>query len=105
MLWCWRCKAEMPMLDEVEAKAVFADRVFSDLLQGRTASPVLAKQQWHQRVLERYEKLTGFKETNINAVCHHQLSLYGEPCRKCKKLLRTPQARFCAACGFRRSDS
>jgi len=52
-------------------------------------------------VLREYERITGFHETNINALYHHVVSLYGPPCSKCGKPLRTPRARFCAACGFR----
>lgn len=52
-------------------------------------------------VCEAYTKLTGFEETNANAVWHHRISLYGPPCEACGKPLRTPQARFCAECGHR----
>jgi hypothetical protein len=52
--------------------------------------------------LDAYENLTGFKETNANALFHHRLSLYGPICRSCGKPLRTPQARFCATCSCER---
>lgn len=51
-------------------------------------------------MLEMYRLLTGFEETNPNAVMHHEVAQYGPPCPQCTKPLRTPQARFCAACGF-----
>jgi hypothetical protein len=90
------------MLDEMEFEECFAgDPPFADAAAGRVASSILSKQQWHSRVLDRYERITGFKETNINALYHHRLSLYGRSCLKCDKPLRTPQARYCAACGFR----
>ncbi len=90
------------MLDEAEFKTCFADDgPFIDAVEGRTTSAVLAKERWHLRVLERYRRITGFQETNINAVHHHRLSLYGKPCPACGKPFRTPQARFCASCGFK----
>jgi len=52
-------------------------------------------------VLEQYRELTGFHETNVNAIWHHRLRDYGPPCTSCRKLLRTPRAKFCAACGTR----
>ena len=48
-------------------------------------------------VLQEYQRVTGFYETNLNAVYNHRLSLYGPPCRNCRKPLRTPQAKLCAA--------
>ncbi len=46
-----------------------------------------------------HKHLTGLEETNPNAIGHHLLSLHGPPCTRCGKPLRTPRARFCAACG------
>ena len=51
---------------------------------------------------EMFEEITGFKETNANAIFHHRLSLYGPPCHVCGKLLRTPQASYCAMCSAKR---
>jgi hypothetical protein len=50
-------------------------------------------------VLDTFFALTGFRETNPNAVLHHRASLCGQPCQFCGKPLRTPAASFCAACG------
>jgi len=44
------------------------------------------------RILRRYFELTGFEETNPNAVWHHVASQYGPPCSSCGKPLRTPRA-------------
>lgn len=51
-------------------------------------------------MLNAYERITGYRETNPNAVFHHRISLYGGPCPACGKPLRTPKARYCAACGY-----
>ncbi len=51
--------------------------------------------------LAEYERITGYHATNFNAVWHHRLSLLGDPCVNCGKPLRSPRARFCAACGHR----
>lgn len=49
--------------------------------------------------LQVYEEITGFHETNKNALWHHRLSVYGPPCLHCGKPLRTTRAKHCAACG------
>jgi hypothetical protein len=57
-------------------------------LQERQFGPVLAE----------YERITGYRETNINAFYHHLTSLYGPPCSRCGKPLRSPNAKLCGAC-------
>jgi hypothetical protein len=49
--------------------------------------------------LKRYFEITGHRETNIQALWHHRLSLFGPPCSVCDKPLRTPRAKMCAECG------
>ena len=58
-----------------------------------------------KRLLDEYNRITGFSETNPNAVWHHRIALYGPACHSCGKPLRTPIARFCAACGATRAGS
>jgi hypothetical protein len=53
-------------------------------------------------LLDYYNNLTGFIETEPNVIMHHEVALYGPPCEKCGKPYRTPLAAFCAACGNRR---
>jgi hypothetical protein len=50
-------------------------------------------------VLDAYERITGCRDVKIDAVMHHRLSLFGPPCNRCAKPLRTPRAAYCAACG------
>ena len=60
--------------------------------------------QLNSNALVRYFEITGFRETNINALNHHHLSLYGSECVYCGHLLRTPQASFCANCGQKKAQ-
>ena len=103
-LWCWRCKADMPMLDESEYREVF--RLYGE---GISASKAF-RQKWglpadgmekeirFKPLLDRYEQMTGLRETNPNAVMHHRLSLYGPPCVRCGKPMRSPSAKLCGSC-------
>ena len=66
------------------------------MLENDEAAYVLEGGQDKNRILSRYFELTGFEETNANAVWHHVADQYGAPCSSCRKPLRTP---MCAACG------
>lgn len=95
----------IPMLDESEFERV--DRLLHDGIQAtkafrqRHGVPLegVPKERLFQPALDEYERLTGFHETNANALYHHRISLYGPPCEQCGKVLRTPVASKCFECG------
>ncbi|NUO74784.1 MAG: hypothetical protein HOQ32_02100 [Lysobacter sp.] len=104
-LYCWRCDMVVPMLEDKEWELInplLRDSI-SDVQRYRREHGVSlaeAKDQMFGRgALDKYLELTGFSETNVNALWHHHASLYGPPCAACGKPLRTPKASFCAACG------
>ncbi|SFL11789.1 hypothetical protein [Lysobacter sp. cf310] len=108
-LYCWRCDKVMPMLTEEEWAAM--EPVLSQAIErvqrhrAATGSDLVeALQACRNEALDFYERLTGFHESNANALWHHRLSLYGPACTGCGKPLRTPQASFCPACGAKRSE-
>jgi hypothetical protein len=53
-----------------------------------------------QPMLDAYHRLTGMREENPNAIRHHRISIYGPPCPRCGKVLRTPIAFKCFECGL-----
>lgn len=83
ILYCWRCRQDMPMLDEEEWQEIAPLMTF----------------ETQAKALDQYRGLTGVPETNFSALWHHRVSLYGPPCQACGKALRTPNAKWCAACG------
>ena len=104
-MFCWRCQTDVPMLDEDEYKVIrglyvqCADRMKEYRQKHGLPLNSLSREEHFRPLLEKYLEMTGFEETEPNAVMHHRISLYGPPCKKCGKALRTPQAAFCAACG------
>jgi len=106
MKWCWRCQLELPMLTDEEFAEVSALRVecmsFSEEIQKKYG---LNKKggidERFKPALDKYFEITGFKETNINAVVHHVISQFGPDCKKCNKPLRSPDAAKCVECGLR----
>jgi len=89
---------EIPMLDEKEYE--IAENLY------RKGFRVLEKDRTKRfnELLEFYNELTGFNETEPNAIMHHRISLYGTDCEKCGKPYRTPKAKICAYCGNKRNE-
>ncbi len=97
-VWCWRCKQDVPMLDDEESAAMYkysADLIRKAASEGRP----LEFRQKLMALVDFYNELCGEDYTNPNAVVHHKISMYGPPCKECGKPLRTKVARFCAYCG------
>jgi hypothetical protein len=83
---------EVPMLDDVEFEK--ASELYSLALKN-------IKRDRFKPLLDYYNGLTNFGETQPNAIMHHRISQYGPPCENCGKPYRTLLATFCAACGHR----
>lgn len=106
-LYCWRCKSVVPMLDEHEwaqLAPLLEDSLarIKRLRQERELTLAEAREAAGREALARYLELTGFAETNPEALWHHRRSLLGPPCGACGQPLRTPRAKHCAACGAAR---
>lgn len=111
--WCWRCQIEVPMLDNEEINLCIKARKEGKVIVEReikkrsikgytwlTDEEIPKSDKTQKYFVEMYRLITGFKETNPNAVWHHLLSYHGVDCPNCKKPLRTPEARYCVSCGF-----
>jgi hypothetical protein len=94
----------MPMLDEQEfAEIASLHRLgmqSAKEYRAETGAPIerVPLTECFVAMLGRFEAMTGFRETNPNAVWHHGLSLYGPPCGRCGRLLRTPKAELSGSC-------
>ncbi len=110
VMWCWRCKMDVPMLDEAEfaivsnlySQGIRATKEFRE----RHSIPLSGApiEELFRPVREAYVQMTGMVESNENAIMHHRISIYGSPCGRCGKPFRTPRASFCAACGLERGS-
>jgi hypothetical protein len=106
MLYCWRCRTDLPMLDEAEWAQVSALLAVSIArlheyreVHASSLPEALERVDVGREALDKYREFTGYDEANVNALPHHRASLYGPPCARCGKPLRTPRAKLCAACG------
>jgi hypothetical protein len=105
VMWCWRCKMDVPMLDEEEFAIV--GKLYSEgmsatqefRLKHNLPLSECSIEERFRPVRDAYERMTGIAESNHNAIMHHRISIYGPACESCGKPLRTPRANFCAACG------
>ena len=106
---------EVPMLNKEEfalcRKAMKLGRPF---IRKEIESRKIENHKWLDKGLKSYESqryfiemyrvITGFDETNPNAIWHHIIDEHGPDCPNCSKPLRTKRARYCAACGFGKED-
>ena len=101
---------DVPMLNEEEfaeidlllSRAIRAIKEQSRF-QSEGMRNVFIQEQWRP-VIEAYRQITGWHgAVEPYELFHHRIANYGPPCSKCKKPLRTPDAKMCAACGEHRS--
>jgi hypothetical protein len=99
ILWCWRCKMDVPMLDEREYKVVVTDQMQNAV---RELAHCGSDKEVQQRTLElmaaEYERLTGFQIADPWHIFRHTPVGLGAPCSFCGKPLRTARARLCGNC-------
>jgi hypothetical protein len=97
----------MPMLDEQEFAEIVPLHRSGMQSYGAPEAPIesIPRTIRFEAMLNRYEAITGHKETNPNAVWHHRLSLYGPPSERCGRPLRSPMAKGCGSCMAPRSST
>lgn len=89
LLWCWRCRMEVPMLDEEEYQK--ANLLYSVGIRNNKVSLNNIEERFKE-LLDYYFEVTGFEETVPNAIMHHRIEQYGPPCENCGKPYRTKLA-------------
>jgi hypothetical protein len=87
---------EIPMLDEVEFEK--ASDLYRKGFHNHEVS-LESRSLRFKELLDFYFEITGYTETEPNAILHHRIELYGENCERCGKPYRTNTATFCASCG------
>ncbi|THU32541.1 hypothetical protein FAM09_27515 [Niastella caeni] len=98
ILWCWRCRMDVPMLEGDEAKKAY------ELLSEGFSNPDGGSsfKSRFKALIDYYKEITGVEESHPNVIMHHIVETYGPPCEKCGKPYRTSKASFCAGCGNKR---
>ncbi|RYD21479.1 MAG: hypothetical protein EOP88_11170 [Verrucomicrobiaceae bacterium] len=107
--YCWRCKIPVPMLTDEEWAEVqpLVREDIGRIKEHRTATNMALPETidtLRHESCERYFEITGVRERDPNVLYHHHLASHGRECPECGHLFRTPQASFCANCGFRPVD-
>jgi hypothetical protein len=106
---------EIPMLDQEEfqlyklaiwegKKLVEEEIEKRNIVDYRWLGEIPKSYERMRYFIDMYRVITGFNETNPNAIYHHRIEDYGEDCPNCHKPLRTKKARYCVACGFGKED-
>ena len=102
--YCWRCKRDLPFLDEqewTEIEPTLAIGKAPIVQHRREHGSTLAEARAATRspAMDTFLALTGVDGLHVDTISHHRLSLWGPECSACGHLLRTPAASFCAHCG------
>ncbi|PTT74328.1 zinc ribbon domain-containing protein [Chryseobacterium sp. HMWF035] len=92
---------DVPMLDEEEGK--IASKLLAEGLQEFKTARKTPLNENFKKLLDYYNNLTGFEETNPNSIMHHFIDMYGPDCENCGKPYRTETATFCPKCGNKRN--
>jgi hypothetical protein len=102
--YCWRVDKELPMLNEEEWEKL--SPFLSDAVKKIKAYRAehgcdipTARSNCSPEAVEKFEELTGYRNVDYDVIFYLRRSSYGPKCKSCGKLFRTPEARFCAACG------
>lgn len=92
---------DVPMLDEEKGK--IASKLLAEGFQEFKTARKTPLNENFKKLLDYYNNLTGFEETNPNAIMHHFIDMYGPDCENCGKPYRTETATFCPKCGNKRN--
>jgi predicted Zn-ribbon and HTH transcriptional regulator len=95
---------DIPMLtesewDEVHPLLIARIKAIQTYRSEHNASLKEAIKNIKDEACKKYEEITGFHETNAEAIWHHRLSEHGPECTNCGFLLRSKNASYCANCG------
>lgn len=110
LLYCWRCKREVAVLEDAEWERVaphLANPIAQIKAYRQQHGVSLAEARIHgygKEALRIYEEITGYQEQYPDPIWHHRANLFGPPCTACGKPLRSPKAKHCAECGAERQS-
>src|SRR5262245_9185753 len=106
IVYCWRCGIEVPMFDESEYRVIYDHWVRAVRIVKEQArfQPVADRRVFimarYRPLFDAYTQITGKDEVfEPSSILHHRIAVLGPPCSDCGKPLRTPRAKYCAACG------
>lgn len=102
--YCWRFSEYLPMLDEEEwaELAPFLEDTITKIKQYRAKHHCdipTARANCCPEAVVKFEQLTGHKNMTYDLMFYLRRNNYGEKCKVCSKLFRTPKARYCVGCG------
>ena len=84
---------DVPMLGKVEYKIAF-DLYTEEV---NNADINLSREKRFEKLLQNYLGVSGFRESEPNAIMYQRIEQYGSSCENCGKPYRTKMASFCAA--------